>query len=651
MDRTLADNADTEKKLTLGSLFSGSGGFELGGLLSGIQPVWASEIEPFPIRVTTKRLPFVKHLGDICGLHGDEIEPVDIITFGSPCTDMSVAGKRAGLGGKQSSLFYEAVRIIKEMRCATDGKYPRFIVWENVPGAFSSNKGEDFRCVLEEICSVGEEGIHVPGPAGGKWAKAGEVVADGFSLAWRQVDACLWGTPQRRKRIYLVGDLNARGAGKILFESEGVSGYSAEGFRAWQRASRHTEKGAGASGGIRGGMTFRACPPHGPESAGFCTEHSAQAQGIGYGEEQSPTLRAGTVPAAMVFENHSQAARYTGPLETAPTVSATYGMGGNNQTFVAEPDTPETMRERAGKAGGGRGILIQEDKSAALSCNNGRTVSVPVQAFGICSKESNAMKSGNPRSGFYEAGVSRTLDCSCCSPSANQGGIAVVEPDGMQAFALQGSMIGRKDKNGPQGSGVNEGVSFTLDAVDRHAVAYPTYCTSKNSHFTRAEKELANTLVATDYKDPPVINDVQTASGKGVFGTLSASMGSKQWPGNQEAFSGDCHIIEPDYIVRRLTPTECARLQGFPGWWCSGLGTENPTEKEMAFWREVFETRRRIMGTSKKPKTDKQIIKWLKDPHSDSAEYKMWGNAVYAGNVYFVLSGIVYYSQFPDFLL
>ena len=221
----------------------------------------------------------------------------------------------------------------------------------------------------------------------------------------------------------------------------------------------------------------------------------------------------------------------------------------------------------------------------------------------------------------------------------------------MQTFVLQGSMIGREDKNGPQGSGINEDISFTLDATDRHAVAQPTYCTSKNSHFTRAEKELANTLVATDYKDPPVINDVQTASGKEVFGTLSASMGSKQWLGNQEAFSGDYHIMEPEYIVRRLTPTECARLQGFPDWWCSGLGTEKPTEDDLAFWREVFETHRKIAGTSTKPKTDKQIIKWLKDPHSDSAEYKMWGNGVALPNVYFVLSGIVYYAQFPDFLL
>ena len=138
----------------LGSLFSGSGGFELGGMLAGIIPVWNSEIEPFPIRVTTKRLPSVKHYGDITTLYGHELEPVDIITFGSPCTDMSIAGKREGLEGKQSVLFHQAIRIVKEMREDTNGKYPRYIVWENVPGAFSSNKGEDFRTVLEEICRI-----------------------------------------------------------------------------------------------------------------------------------------------------------------------------------------------------------------------------------------------------------------------------------------------------------------------------------------------------------------------------------------------------------------------------------------------------------------------------------------------------------------
>ena len=241
---------DENGKLTLGSLFSGSGAFELGGLLAGIRPVWASEIEPFPIRVTTKRLPFVKHYGDVNSIRGDEIEPVDIITSGSPCTDISIAGKRAGLDGKQSSLFFQAIRIIKEMRCATDGRYPRFIVWENVPGAFSSNKGEDFRAVLEAVCSVKAGDISVPQPPKGKWSNAGCIMADGFSLAWRVVDACLWGVPQRRKRIYLVADFAGGSAGKILFESEGVSGYSAEGFRAWQGAAGGAAPCIGAAGGI-----------------------------------------------------------------------------------------------------------------------------------------------------------------------------------------------------------------------------------------------------------------------------------------------------------------------------------------------------------------------------------------------------------------
>ncbi len=657
-------------KLTLGSLFDGSGGFPLGGLLAGITPLWASEIEPFPIRVTTKRLPDMKHLGDISMVHGDRVGPVDIITFGSPCTDMSMAGKRAGLDGRQSCLFYEAVRIVKEMRCATDGNYPRFIVWENVPGAFSSNKGEDFKTVLEAVCSIKGEGVSVPGPPKGKWSSAGEIVADGFSLAWRVLDAQHWGVPQRRKRIYLVADLAGGSAGKILFESEGVSGYSAEGFRAWQRTARSAADRPGTAGGIclndQGGSrmdvteevtsTLRAEAHHPPcilETAGFCTEHSADSRGIGHGEEVSPTLRAGTVPAAVaMFENHSQDTRYTGPIETAPTVNATYGMGGNNQPFVVE--MPKTLKIRSGCEGGGKGALIQEDKSATLSCNNDQAVFVPfckgyrlhskeeapswknggvantlntfdvgesrcnelvVQAYGICSKDSNAMKSDNPHSGFYEADTFRTLDANGGNPGCNQGGIAVV--------AVQGSMIGRDDRNGPQGSGVNEDVCFSLTGADRHAVAYPTYCTSKNSHFTRAEKELANTLVATDYKDPPVVNGREkTGCGRAV-----------------------------EYIVRRLTPTECARLQGFPDWWCAGLETPEPTEDELAFWREVFETHRKIMGTSSKPKTDKQLMKWLQNPHSDSAEYKMWGNGVALPNVYFVLSGIVYYAQFPDFLL
>ena len=643
-------------KLTLGSLFDGSGGFPLGGLLSGITPVWASEIEPFPIRVTTKRLPFMKHYGDVSRMDGAEVEPVDIITFGSPCQDMSIAGKRAGLDGSRSNLFYEAIRIVKEMRCATDGKYPRYIVWENVPGAFSSNKGADFQSVLEEICSVKGYEIDPARPA--KWPAAGEIVADDFSLAWRVFDAQYWGVPQRRKRIYLVADFAGGSAGKILFESEGVSGYTSQGFRPWQGTAGTFEEGAGASGCVclndQGGSrldvtedvaaTLRAenhgHPPCVMGAAGFCTEHSAQARGIGYEEETSPTLRAGTVPAA-VYENHSQDTRYTGPLETAPTVMSTYGTGGNNQPFVVE--TPKTLKIRSGCEGGGKGALIQDNKSATLGCNNDQTVFVPfvkgtrphspdeepqwkasdvantlntcdvgetrcnelaVKVYGICSKDSNAMKSENPKSGFYEAETSRCLDANGGNPTCNQGGMAVV--------ALQGSMIGRAEKNGPQGSGVNEDVSFTLDAADRHAVAY---CMTTGT-YTQMLKEQSPTLMARDYKDPPVVNET-----------------------------------EPEYIVRRLTPTECARLQGFPDWWCTGLETDEPSEEEIEFWTEVFEIHRSVMGKSSRPKSRNQIIKWLKNPHSDSAEYKMWGNGVALPNVYFVLSGIVYYSQFPEFLL
>ena len=230
-------------KLTLGSLFDGSGGFPLGGLISGITPVWASEIEPFPIRVTTKRLPFIKHYGDISYMDGSKIEPVDIITFGSPCQDLSIAGKRDGLDGKRSSLFYEAIRIIKEMRCSTDGKKPRYIVWENVPGAFSSNKGEDFRCVLEGICHIKDETLSVPKID--KWKQAGTIVGDHFSLAWRVLDAQYWGVPQRRRRIYLVADFGGKRAKEILFESEGMSGNSPKSGCQGKGAAGDIESGSG----------------------------------------------------------------------------------------------------------------------------------------------------------------------------------------------------------------------------------------------------------------------------------------------------------------------------------------------------------------------------------------------------------------------
>lgn len=206
-----------KQNLTLGSLFSGSGGFELAGLLSGIKPVWASEVEPFPIRVTTKRMPFVEHLGEISQIDGGAIEPVDIITFGSPCQDLSIVGTKKGLTGNRSNLFYEAIRVIKEMREKTNGRYPKYIVWENVRGAFSSNKGNDFWKVLKEIAGIKKCKTIIPRPE--KWANAGLIMAEDFSVGWRLFDSQHWGVPQRRKRIYLVADL-AGGALKKYYLSQ-----------------------------------------------------------------------------------------------------------------------------------------------------------------------------------------------------------------------------------------------------------------------------------------------------------------------------------------------------------------------------------------------------------------------------------------------
>ena len=243
--------------LTLGSLFDGIGGFLLAGVMCGIRPVWSSEIEPFPLKVTAARFPEVKQLGSVTDIDGGAVEPVDIITFGSPCQDLSVAGKQLGIHeGQRSNLFFEAVRIIKEMRAADErigrtGKHirPRFAVWENVPGAFSSNKGADFKAVLEALAGVCEDGVDVPQPK--KWNTGGGILGDGWSIAWRVYDAQYWGVPQRRKRIYLVADFASERAPEILFEREGVCGNPAESGAAREGIAADAEGGAGGSGGVR----------------------------------------------------------------------------------------------------------------------------------------------------------------------------------------------------------------------------------------------------------------------------------------------------------------------------------------------------------------------------------------------------------------
>ncbi|HBL73078.1 MAG TPA: DNA (cytosine-5-)-methyltransferase, partial [Bacteroidales bacterium] len=469
------------RQLTLGSLFDGSGGFPLGAVFNRIIPVWASEIEPFPIRVTTRRLPQMKHYGDIGQIDGSMIEPVDIITFGSPCTDMSVAGKRAGLDGKQSALFYEAIRIIKEMRCATNGRNPRFILWENVPGAFSSNKGADFKAVLEAVVQIAEPDAEVPAPDKNGWPYADILLGNGWSVAYRTVDAQFFGVAQRRKRIYLVADFGSEHAGEILFEHQGVSRDYTPCGSPGQRTPGSSEDCAGEpvrvlndQGGACMSVTEELVATlrvqeHGHQPIVF--EPGAASRLGGHSDEGlSGTLRAdmGDNQLAVVIENHPTDSRVTlGTSGKVQTLTSRMGTGGGN--------VPLTLKIRSGCEGGGKGALIQDNKSATLGCNNDQTVFVPfvkgtrphssdegqqwkdgtvantlnthdvgesrcnelaVKVYGICSKQSHAMLSDNPHAGVYEAQTSRTLDTSGSSPQCHQGGMLVVAPVESPCYCL-----------------------------------------------------------------------------------------------------------------------------------------------------------------------------------------------------------------------
>lgn len=354
-------------QLTLGSLFDGIGGFPYAASFYGIRPLWASEIVPECVSVTKKHFPDMEHFGDITKLHGGKLPPVDIITFGSPCQDLSVAsGKRLGLAGERSGLFLEAIRIIREMQEATNGEYPKFALWENVPGALSSSSRRDFKAVLEAFAET-----EVPMPGSGRWANAGMVRGRGADLAWCVYDAQYFGTAQRRRRIFLVADFRGTRAGEILFVPKSLSGYFAAGGTPRQGPAAYAQSGAGTAG-------------------------------------------AGDV---------------------IPAVS---------------------MRIRCGCEGGGKGPLLQVEKSGTLATGNDQYLFAPKDAVEILNDQ------GGDSLNVEKGGVSPTLR------SQTHGNLPIT------AYAIQGSMIGRADGNGPQGDGINENVSFTLNTIDRHAVCMET---------------------------------------------------------------------------------------------------------------------------------------------------------------------------------
>lgn len=403
--------------MKLGSLFDGSGTCPLAASMVGIIPAWASEIEPFPKAVTQSRFSKMVHLGDITKMNGAEIEPVDVITFGSPCQNLSIAGNGKGLAGQESSLFFEAVRVIQEMRCATNGRFPQIVIWENVYGAFSSTQGEDFRTVIETLWKICEGDDSIPRYAEDKrgrqkWPHTGFLLGDHSSIAWRGLDAQGWGVPQRRKRVFVVLDLGGQCAGRILFEREGLRRDFKKVRRTWETLRPASETSpaehhrvyavenhaqdsrvslspnntvqtlAGRMGTGGGNVPLVLVPCKG--DVGIANGGAGKKAGsIAFSKEVSPTLKAG-------------ASGLQPPVVAIPHTVTSVGAdcyngkvtGDKSMTLCAKNSDahhlpcaliPYTLKIRSGCEGGGKGVLVQEDKSATLSCNNDQTLFVPTQ--------------------------------------------------------------------------------------------------------------------------------------------------------------------------------------------------------------------------------------------------------------------------------
>lgn len=620
--------------MKLMSLFDGSGGFPLAASLCGIEPVYAAEVEPYPIAVTKNRFPKMKHLGDVSKVKGGEIEPVDIITFGSPCQDMSIAGKRAGLKHAdmgddettRSGLFLEAIRIIKEMREATNGVYPRYAIWENVPGAFSSNRGEDFRTVLEEFIRVKEKDAVMPDVPKAGWPYADCYSGNGWSLAYRVFDAQYWGVPQRRRRIYLVADFRGQRAGEILLKPEGLRRNSAQSGTHGQETARCAKNSVGtAIGGVdRYNQSF--LPGHAQtlraSGGGDCTPTVLAPVAV-YCHQGNGIDRAGKCLTAYSFDSlSSNSMKSKNPhscraVEIAKTLDTGYpdpsknqggiaivekiildDQGGQQISVCTDGKSPTLRAEAHGHAP----YVINKKTLVYDTRGNGAGETVPTitgdhnnrVTYYTCLAITRCYDIGEARlrtpSEYIEK--SPTITARCGTGGNNVPGVV---------YCLQGNGIDRADTAGCNGKGWKEDTSYTLNTIDKPAVV----CAQKSY---------------TEFKDESTLS------------TLKATGGS--YGGGSE------NIVVKNYIVRRLTPTECARLQGFPSWWGIVNPVENLTDEDYAFWLDVRNTYAEINGKATKEYTREQMLAWYNKLHSDSAEYKMWGNGIALPNALYVMQGI-----------
>ena len=586
--------------MTIGSLFDGSGGFPLAFAMCGGEPVWRSEVEPYPIRVTRSRFPGMMHLGDVQKVNGAKIKPVDVMTFGSPCQDLSVAGKRAGLkhtenGDEEttrSGLFMEPIRIIKEMRYATDGLYPTFAVWENVPGAFSSNKGEDFRVVLEELARI-KGGAEITIPKSDKWQKAGCIEGDGWSIAWRTVDAQYWGVAQRRRRIYLVADFGGQRAAEILFEREGLRGYFEKGGKTWQTAAACAETGTGTD----------------DKCIAYAFEPGAASRLGGYvNENTTGTLRAemGDNQVAVAYGIQRQLSGVEVHKDLAPTILAAAGESGNNKPLVAYGVDCYNQSMTGDKAKSlGTGSDADNVPCVIRIENHPADSRVNIDESGKCQTLTGRMGTGGGN-----------------VPMVMHYGFPLgFRPENVKLYEECATTL----CNGTR-AGFTTGVVYAVDQGG-----------GKSS--VTVMEDTAPTLTCTHDGAPAVCAEDRTY--QKVTGPLMANSHPGGYTG-QDAYS-DMLITEKadrHYVVRRLTPTECARLQGFPDKWGHPDKKESLTDEEYSFWQEVRDTYAEINGKKKKQYSRENMLKWYNKLHTDSSEYKMWGNGIALPNALYVMQGI-----------
>ena len=667
--------------MTMGSLFDGIGGFPLAAIHNGIIPVWASEIEAFPIQVTKLRFPQMQHTGDITKLNGKTLPLVGVICGGSPCQDLSVAGQRRGLAGERSGLFMEQVRIVKEMRNADENRglpdhlvRPRYLVWENVPGAFSSAQGEDFRAVIEEIVRIKDSACHVPRPDTGRWEPAGAtILGDRFSLAWRVLDAQYWGVAQRRRRIFLVADFGGHTAPQILFEQDRLFGDSSESQSAGQGTAGTASQGTDHTGGtcltpwdvqsrrifsedtvwpalyggeggghgyiqkkeqenaeqvlclndqggermditegftatLRAGMSGH--PPLVAEqtavsgvvtkgngdcfltpdvhtsltggggqagqgypcvlTAGFCGNASAEAGGIGYQSERSPTLKTGTAPSILCLNDQGESEMHLSEAVTGTLQEQEHGY------------QPLVLASGQGGAEIGTGICPTITEAAGTSGNN---QPILFENHGIDSRYTGPHAVAPTMSARYGTG----------------GNNVPLISDDPQSYCIAGNIIDREVQNGGNGLGCQPDISYTLTGMDRHAVF------SRQRSDELVENEVVSTQSARQHKDATDLVCQPDIFGQSQYGayaegctTLRAS-GGDHGGGSENLVAMSGENPAERRLIRRLTPLECERLQGFPDGWTDMPGA------------------------------------------SDSARYKALGNSVAIPCVDFVLRGIAYF--------